>query len=613
MENDPQPTLEERLQRLERAVTELQRAVVRGAAAPVGSPAAAPVGSPAAVRVTAPRAPGTAPAAGSPSASPTDRPSAPPGAALDPGQTGDWRDRGESLLARGGVVLLLFGLAFLFKYAVDRGWITPTIRCAFGFGVGSAMTVLGLRLHATRRRYSQILLGGSIAVFYLVAFAAAPLYHLVPDAAAFLFMDLVSAMALVLAEREDEPLLALIGIAGAAATPALLGSWAPNGRVLLLHTALLALWTSRLHVRTGWRAIPWAAAAATTVLLLGTLSARAPGRPLAFAVAALVWLAIGVAPLAWLETDERDEPRGRQHLDSVQPRVLAVAFTFLVAALAASLWPGSGPRAIGAALMAAACVYGTLSAIRWTLSARVADEGTRPAGKPILPVASAAAADVAAALLLLGTALSFAGAEGVALLSIEATALVGLGWRLRSDNFALLGAITFTGLAVALAQRAAIGGTGPLSAGGLAFVLAIALAALIAWRAERRTPSGYTSLGYGVGAYAGLLLWMVAELRPLPNHALLVSLGWGICGATSLVVGVDRDRPTFQKVGLATLAMTAGKLILVDMAQVEAVWRILLFIGFGAMFLGLSYYLKGRAAAGRRPMPADEGQGPAGR
>jgi uncharacterized membrane protein len=36
--------------------------------------------------------------------------------------------------------------------------------------------------------------------------------------------------------------------------------------------------------------------------------------------------------------------------------------------------------------------------------------------------------------------------------------------------------------------------------------------------------------------------------------------------------------------------LLVGKLFLVDLAAVETVWRILLFAGFGGLFLLISYY-----------------------
>nr|MDP9455722.1 DUF2339 domain-containing protein [Actinomycetota bacterium] len=41
--------------------------------------------------------------------------------------------------------------------------------------------------------------------------------------------------------------------------------------------------------------------------------------------------------------------------------------------------------------------------------------------------------------------------------------------------------------------------------------------------------------------------------------------------------------------GMATLFLVVGKLFLVDLASIEAVWRVLLFLGFGTLFLALSF------------------------
>ncbi|MCZ6916991.1 MAG: DUF2339 domain-containing protein [Gemmatimonadetes bacterium] len=44
--------------------------------------------------------------------------------------------------------------------------------------------------------------------------------------------------------------------------------------------------------------------------------------------------------------------------------------------------------------------------------------------------------------------------------------------------------------------------------------------------------------------------------------------------------------------GVATLMLVVGKLFLVDLARVEAIVRILLFLGFGGVFLTLSYFFR---------------------
>jgi uncharacterized membrane protein len=43
---------------------------------------------------------------------------------------------------------------------------------------------------------------------------------------------------------------------------------------------------------------------------------------------------------------------------------------------------------------------------------------------------------------------------------------------------------------------------------------------------------------------------------------------------------------------MATLFLVVAKLFWVDLAQLQALWRILLFIGFGGVLMLLGYYLQ---------------------
>ena len=77
---------------------------------------------------------------------------------------------------------------------------------------------------------------------------------------------------------------------------------------------------------------------------------------------------------------------------------------------------------------------------------------------------------------------------------------------------------------------------------------------------------------------------------------------------------------------MGTLLVLVGKLFLVDLARLEAIWRILLFLGFGGLFLVLSYYFQARwkrsgksadecgdVASGRQQEPEDGEAGRRGR
>ena len=75
---------------------------------------------------------------------------------------------GEWWLNKVGIALLLFGVAFLFKFSWDQGWLqallTPWVRVGVGLATGGVLTVAGFRVAGERRGFAQVLFGGGIGV-----------------------------------------------------------------------------------------------------------------------------------------------------------------------------------------------------------------------------------------------------------------------------------------------------------------------------------------------------------------------------------------------------------------------------------------------------------------
>jgi uncharacterized membrane protein len=100
-------------------------------------------------------------------------------------------------------------------------------------------------------------------------------------------------------------------------------------------------------------------------------------------------------------------------------------------------------------------------------------------------------------------------------------------------------------------------------------------------------------LVYRVAAHAALLAWFWRELGPLPGSAdAYVTVAWGLTGAAMFVAGLRRDRTYLIRGGVATLFLVVAKLFLWDLAGLDPLWRVLLFLGFGGLFLLLSYHLR---------------------
>ncbi len=122
----------------------------------------------------------------------------------------------------------------------------------------------------------------------------------------------------------------------------------------------------------------------------------------------------------------------------------------------------------------------------------------------------------------------------------------------------------------------------------LAIIALLALAALVV----PPLPPRRSVYAYRLAAYVSFLAWLWRELSVLPGGDAYVTIAWGLYAVGLFVVGLRLDRVALVRGGMATLFLVVGKLFLVDLAQVGTVWRVLLFLGFGGLFLALSYYLR---------------------
>jgi len=602
-------------------------------------------------------------------------------------------------LSRAGVGLLLLGVAFLFKYAVDEGWLTPAIRVALGLALGLALAVIGLRVRRERRWFGALALGGASATFYITGYAAFQLFQLVPYAMAMGFLVAVTVGTLWAGWTTDEAALGVLGAIGGLATPFLLQTESGTVAQLAGYEAAVVAGGAGIYLRKGWRSLLWTTVVGGWwVLALGlfALEDRTDTRlldqwalQLAVVVAVLAFWGVPVLrerlaaanPARWprpsLAPLERALGRAAGSVRDRGPQVLALTTPLIAYLFTSVIW--SPADEAGAAIAAAgAAVWGVTW---WRLGVR------DPADALASVHAVAAAVLVAIALQLLfeshtllltwmveATALLWmARHTGDQLIRVSAhllAAIVGtwLTARLLEDpagvqaaatdalviGLAAVGAVLLESrerqvyrvaafAAVALWLRREL----PVLPGGHAVVLvawsvlaAVALR-LGAWWHDRGTEvfahalfllsglwlvnrlAGGSAQGaavvnlpaalhlatlgvavaagrrltdrdlagiYAVTAHVLFLGWLWHELSRLPAGHAWVTVSWGVYGVSLLVAGLRMDHTGLRKVALATVGAVIVKLFLVDLSQLEPIWRILLFLGFGGGFMALSYY-----------------------
>ena len=169
-----------------------------------------------------------------------------------------------------GAVILVLGIGFFLKYAVENAWIGPTGRVALGVLAGLAM--LGAGDAARRRDYrflSQGLTGGGVAALYLSIFAAANFYQLIPREASFLLMIGVTAAGIALAVLQDAVAIALLSILGGFLTPVLLSTGQDKAEALFAYLAVLDLGVLGAAFYRRWRALDVTAYVGSMVLYAG--------------------------------------------------------------------------------------------------------------------------------------------------------------------------------------------------------------------------------------------------------------------------------------------------------------------------------------------------------
>ena len=178
-------------------------------------------------------------------------------------------------VARAGVVLLLVGVSFLVRMGVEQGWLTPAVRVTGGVVIGVALSAFGLLARTSRPAYSQLLVGGGVVAFYLSAFGAWSVWHLVPYEAAFAFCVLTTAFAFAAAVRLSAEWLALLGVVGGYATPFMLFSPYSNVPALVAYSLLLLGGYLMVYVFRGWRSVYGSAILGIwTILVVSDLGAR---------------------------------------------------------------------------------------------------------------------------------------------------------------------------------------------------------------------------------------------------------------------------------------------------------------------------------------------------
>ena len=161
-----------------------------------------------------------------------------------------------------GIALVVAAVFFL-KYSIEAGWLQPPVRVAIGILVAVALLVV-CEMKAARRypATANAMDAAAIAILFATFFSAHALWNLIPSLVAFGLLAMVTLIAVLLSIRRESLFIAVLGLLGGFATPALLSTG--ENRPIPLFAYLLLLNVGLAQVA---RAKRWPVLTALTLIL----------------------------------------------------------------------------------------------------------------------------------------------------------------------------------------------------------------------------------------------------------------------------------------------------------------------------------------------------------
>ncbi|HET9272498.1 MAG TPA: DUF2339 domain-containing protein [Vicinamibacterales bacterium] len=310
-------------------------------AAPPAVPAAAP---PAPVRPSAPVVPprpAAAPVVPPTPPVPPRRPApAPPNEPPPPAWSIDWeRFVGVRLFSAIAGIALVVAAVFFLRYSLDAGWLQPPVRVVMGILAGIGLLV-GCELKAARKypATANALDAAAIAILFSTFFAAHSLWNLIPATAAFGLLSLVTATAVMLSIRRESLFIAVLGLLGGFATPALLSTGENRPIPLFAYLLLLNVGLAWVAYRRGWTILSVLTLAFTTMYQWGWAAKflSAADIPLALAVFIVFPLVgFGMFAAARMRQDVDDDEHATFELTALASSALPVFFAMYLASVPA--------------------------------------------------------------------------------------------------------------------------------------------------------------------------------------------------------------------------------------------------------------------------------------
>jgi len=550
------PMVEQRLNFLEERVKTLEGLLGVGAA-PIGAREPFPARRP-------------EPAAATALAAAPPKPATPPKPPLDLEEL-----LGGRVLGWVGGIAVFVAAVFFVVMAVRNGWIGEAARMELAFAGSAVLVVAGAWLYEHRGRTQAALatVAAGFAALYASDAATTLHYHLLSSSLGLVIAGVVGALALVTAVRWNSQEIAGIGIVGSLLAPVFVDAGTHTSSLVFMTIALVAAVGVVVQRRWAWLAvIAYIVSVPQAASWLDSEHSTHLG--LTLVVATAFWLLYVAAAV------------GHELLVPTKTlRLSSASLLFANASITAGggwwLIDDAGHHAgANAWLFALACAHIALGTL--VFESRASREIAM-----LLYGVSASLMGIAVSVALDGPAL-------VAAWSIEAIVLAWVGRRTDTPRRGLAAALVFAGLAglhtimsEAPPDSLAYGlHSIPAAIGAVALVL-LALAGIAAAYDDVAERLAWLGAALSVYLVSGLVVDFAGAHAEQSTQTSQLALSgfWAAFGFAAIVAGLVRRKRALRLGGLGILMLAVAKVFVVDLANLESIWRVGSFLAVGLLLL----------------------------
>lgn len=175
---------------------------------------------------------------------------------------------GENLINKIGILILVLGISFFVKYAIDKNWINETARVGIGILAGSLVMGVAHKLKVNYKAFSSVMVAGAISIFYFTIAIAFHDYHLFSQSAAFSIMVVITAFSTFVSLAYDRQELAVLSLIGGFAVPFMVSTGQGNYVVLFAYIAILNIGILAMAYFKKWNIVTILSFVFTTILFL---------------------------------------------------------------------------------------------------------------------------------------------------------------------------------------------------------------------------------------------------------------------------------------------------------------------------------------------------------